>query len=171
MFYKDKLPGNACCEEFFDAHEKHQLQFMNAKLIENECEVVTETCRLMSLSEVINCIIDPYSTLGTTIEISLLKIDAEGAEWDILSGLNKEINFWKIIRQIVLEAAFCFCNECCNDMNNFNSAMSVTESIRSHSNLWKIRELLIEMGYKVVVDFFPWGLEKYTGNVLVYARR
>jgi FkbM family methyltransferase len=50
-------------------------------------------CHLRTISELIKT--------TSTEEIALLKIDAEGSEWDILSGIRDE--HWPAIRQIVLE--------------------------------------------------------------------
>jgi FkbM family methyltransferase len=76
--------------------------------------------------------------------VDLLKIDAEGAEWAILQGI--ETDDWPRIRQLTVD-------------------VHVTEFVD------RIQALLEEKGYKVTVDEDDWRLPDLLGFRNVYARR
>lgn len=77
--------------------------------------------------------------------IDLLKIDVEGAEWEVLRGIDDE--HWPRIRQIVIEV---------HDVDG---------------RVGKVRELLASKGYDVVVDRQDWALHVLLGIHTLFARR
>jgi hypothetical protein len=76
--------------------------------------------------------------------IDLLKIDAEGAEWDILEGIDD--GDWPRIRQLAMEV----------------HGTELTE---------RIRALLAGKGYEVAVERNDWRLHELMGVRMLYAHR
>jgi hypothetical protein len=76
--------------------------------------------------------------------IDLLKVDAEGAEWPVLQGIEE--TDWPRIRQLVLE-------------------------VHGEELAKRICALLEEKGYEVHVDNDGWRVPELMGFKLVYARR
>lgn len=76
--------------------------------------------------------------------IDLLKVDAEGAEWPVLQGIDEAD--WPRIRQLVLE-------------------------VHGAELADRIRALLESKGYEVSVDRDDWKLPELMGFGLLYARR
>jgi hypothetical protein len=74
-----------------------------------------------------------------------LKIDVEGAEWDVLRGIDEA--HWPLIRQIVVEA---------HDVDG---------------RVDRVRDLLLSKGYSVIVDREDWALHELLGIYTVFARR
>src|SRR5262249_19538983 len=77
--------------------------------------------------------------------IDLLKVDAEGAEWEILQGV--EDSDWPHIRQLVLEV---------HDVDD---------------RVNRMRTFLEEKGYRVTVEQDELELLALSRNYMVYARR
>lgn len=77
--------------------------------------------------------------------VDLLKIDVEGAEWDVLMGVVD--GDWPKIRQLVIEV---------HD---------------AHGRVARIESFLRERGYEVVVDREDWAVHELLGIHTVYARR
>jgi hypothetical protein len=77
--------------------------------------------------------------------VDLLKIDAEGAEWAVLQGI--EASDWPRIRQFAIEV---------HDVEG---------------RVDRIRALLEHKGYEVVVEHSDWELLELLGLRMVYARR
>jgi FkbM family methyltransferase len=77
--------------------------------------------------------------------VDLIKIDAEGAEWAILEGIEEQD--WARIRQLAVEA---------HDVDN---------------RVDRMKALLAQKGYDVVVEHNDWRLLDLQGIRMVYARR
>jgi FkbM family methyltransferase len=77
--------------------------------------------------------------------IDLLKVDVEGAEWEVLAGIGD--SDWPKIRQLVVEV---------HDADH---------------RVARVRELLERRGFSVIVDREDWALHELLGIHTVYARR
>lgn len=77
--------------------------------------------------------------------VDLLKIDVEGAEWEVLMGVAD--GDWPKIRQLVIEV---------HD---------------AHGRVARIESFLKERGYQVVIDREDWAVHQLLGIHTVYARR
>lgn len=93
----------------------------------------------------------PLETLSAVIaaegltQIDLLKIDVEGAELDVLLGITE--HDWPKIRQVVIEV---------HDVDG---------------RVKQVRQMLIEQGFRTVVDQEDWALHPLLGIFTVYAVR
>jgi hypothetical protein len=77
--------------------------------------------------------------------VDLLKIDVEGAEWEVLQGIRRED--WPRIRQVVMEV---------HDVAG---------------RLTRVRRLLEDEGFVVAVEAGDWALLRLMGVHMVYAHR
>ena len=131
-------------------------------------EALVESCPLMSLSEIIEAAWSMGSdSVARPSSIALLKLDVEGAEWEILRSLRDE-RHWSSIHQIVLEAALCVCSRCRSETI---ATPTATVDVDHHDVIENVQQLLIGKGFKVVVDYNPWGWDISTGNAILYATK
>lgn len=102
--YYLNMPGNSTTRP--ETKGVHRLG-MRAKHTESQIELAFESERVNAQVRTLSSVIDEYNVRA----IDLLKIDVEGAELDVLAGV--EARHWGMIRQIVLEvhdaATTCAC--------------------------------------------------------------
>ena len=94
MTYFPRMPGNSCLSSF--SSEKLKRQILHKTVIPFTKGMKEESCVVKTLSEVI----EGYDSLGKS-RISLLKIDVEGSELDVLHSIDDRQ--WHLIDQIVIE--------------------------------------------------------------------
>src|SRR5262249_36778257 len=94
-------------------------------------------CEVRSLSEVI--------LEHNVAQIDVLKIDVEGSEWEVLSGLESIL--WPRIRQAVVEV---------HDVAG--RVGEITRLFRQH-------------GFRTDVDQEDWAVHRLLGIYIIYARR
>jgi hypothetical protein len=97
----------------------------------------TITCDVRTLSEVLR--------EHAVASVDLLKIDVEGAEWDVLQGIEE--GDWPLLRQLVIEV---------HD---------------SDGRVARIAALLREKGFVVTVDREDWAVHELLGIQTIYATR
>ena len=191
MFFDRRCPGNACCERYFHRNRRQRDVFMNPAITgpsssggdnDNEgddinelaTDVQVESCPLMTLWEVIETAWGMSSeSSGRPASIALLKLDVEGAEWEALCSLRDE-RHWGSILQIVVEVAQCVCRRCRGEVVEglLPTGNDHDDGDHDHDDtIADIQQLLTERGFKVLVDYNPWGWNTVTGNVMVYATR
>ena len=95
MTYFPRMPGNSCLSHYSDQKLKERKQYKS----ENNylLGMKEEICISRTLSSIINEFNDCCR------RISLLKIDVEGSELEVLESIND--SHWELIDQIVLETA------------------------------------------------------------------
>ena len=94
MTYFPRMPGNSCLSSF--SSEKLKRQRLHETVIPFTKGMREVSCVVKTLSEVI----EGYDGLGKS-RISLLKIDVEGSELDVLESIGDR--HWHLIDQIVIE--------------------------------------------------------------------
>ena len=156
MVYNPCLPGNSSVLKFSNINSIHQSNYVNPNVFSKitgkdlleECDIIslsflTDHLYLNSNQQIIFDIDGiQQKDCKPLPQISLVKIDAEGSELDILNSLKS--TQWKLINQFVIE------------------------SVSNSDNVQQIEILLISNGYKVILSN-PWPVD--TGNVMIYARR
>lgn len=156
MIYNKSFPGNASTIIHFQDNNNQRDNYMNPTILEKSMGMNEyEESEMISLSYLINNLyfdktdnnihFNNYNGLENLYDninmISLVKIDAEGSELDILNSLN-ELH-WNIIKQFVIE------------------------TINDNINIQNIVNILNSKGYEIIISD-PWPVQ--TGNVIIYAK-
>jgi hypothetical protein len=180
-----RFPGSSCCERYKRGNDAQREIFLNRSLSSNSEAggEYSERCPEVSLSEIIDSLffgkgtcqirgIDglPFDRSGKDgrFPISLVKIDAEGAELEILQSISS-VEHWDMIEQVVVETAACFCELCFGSEGLERKAVALAHE--DNLKLFAIEKMLTEKLFTVKVDYNAWGSQVKTGNVLIYAKK
>jgi FkbM family methyltransferase len=163
MTYFPHIPGNSCASKFVaDKFNQHKRAHLLTEMRE-------EMCKLQSLSAIID---ESGFETNNSHRISLLKVDVEGAELDVLLSIDDR--HWYIIDQIVIETAqpnkripMSFFPTQSND-----SSMNQSENHNfTVDDLFEnICTLLKRKNFDIIVEHDP-SLGVDTGCVLIFAKK
>eukprot|EP00596_Hydrurales_sp_CCMP1899_P002150 CAMPEP_0119053250 /NCGR_PEP_ID=MMETSP1177-20130426/74313_1 /TAXON_ID=2985 /ORGANISM="Ochromonas sp, Strain CCMP1899" /LENGTH=480 /DNA_ID=CAMNT_0007033159 /DNA_START=1534 /DNA_END=2976 /DNA_ORIENTATION=- len=157
MTYFPHMPGNSCASIFVaDKFNQHK----RANLLTG---MRNEICTLRSLSGIID---DSGFEVNDSQRISLLKVDVEGSELDVLLSIDDR--HWCFIDQIVIETSRPNkrrpSSSCISSQFDPNS---IDQSVNDNS-FENVRALLKRKNFNIIVEHDP-SMGVDTGCVLIFA--